>query len=426
MQEIDPQAPCELVGPTGGTTRVRLIEFDGEAGTALLQAPQARKPVAIRFEQFLRLALLTPVPPLPSFGGDKKKFRPEFYHVTHKSGQTSFGLTLGVVDRPAGLFLFEPVDEQASIRRVFIPRAGMARFHLGAEAEALITPAASTTAAEVEAVSPSASAAPAPASLPSRAEKVAEILSETPATTAKELEVGIARQARMPIVRLGEALVALGHISAQQLQAAIEEQRSDRGVPIGELLVRKGLVTRENLQSALARKMGYPVVDLSKFPPDMEALVLVNKALAIRVQALPLMVRQGRLIVAVEDPSRAKALDEVEFAAGCKVVPVLALAVGLPELRMMLRDGEASARTIALYAVIFTPAGVLALAATPPDLARLLIALVAVGAFLLVLLPQRPAHVPGRGTTMILPARCWGYRHWPRCGGCYRPSTGSA
>ena len=57
--------------------------------------------------------------------------------------------------------------------------------------------------------------------------------------------------------------------------------------------------------------------------------------------------------------------------------------------------------TIALFAVIFTPAGVLALAATPPDLARLLIALVAVGAFLLVLLPQRPAHVPGRGTTMI-------------------------
>ena len=330
MQEIDPQAPCELVGPTGGTTRVRLIEFDGEAGTALLQAPQARKPVAIRFEQFLRLALLAPVPPLPSFGGEKKKFRPEFYHVTHKSGQTSFGLTLGVVDRPAGLFLFEPVDEQASIRRVFIPRAGMARFHLGAEAEALITPAASTTAAETQAVSPSASAAPAPASLPSRAEKVAEILSETPATTSKELEVGIARQARMPIVRLGEALVALGHISAQQLQAAIEEQRSDRGVPIGELLVRKGLVTRENLQSALARKMGYPVVDLSKFPPDMESLVLVNKALAIRVQALPLMVRQGRLIVAVEDPSRAKALDEVEFAAGCKVVPVLALAGTLP------------------------------------------------------------------------------------------------
>ncbi len=330
LQEVDPQAPCELVGPTGGTTRVRLIEFDGDAGTVLLQAPQARKPVAIRFEQFLRLALLTPVPPVSKFGNDKKKFRPDFYHVTHKSGQTSFGLTLGVVERPAGVFLFEPVDEQASVKRIFIPRAGIARFDLGADAEALITPSMTAAPVEVEAGPSAASAVPASPALPSRAEKVAEILSETPATTAKELEAGIARQARMPIVRLGEALVALGHITAQQLQAAIEEQRSDRGVPIGELLVRKGLVTRENLQSALARKMGYPVVDLSKFPPDTEALVLVNKALAARVQALPLMVRQGRLIVAVEDPSRAKALDEVEFAAGCKVVPVLALAGTLP------------------------------------------------------------------------------------------------
>jgi len=83
------------------------------------------------------------------------------------------------------------------------------------------------------------------------------------------------------------------------------------------------------------------------------------------------------------------------------VANILGLLIGLPELRMMLREGEASARTIALFAVVFTPPGVLALAATPPDVARLLIALVAVGSFVLVLLPQRPAHVPGRGTTMI-------------------------
>ncbi|MFM8770124.1 MAG: GspE/PulE family protein [Rubrivivax sp.] len=156
-------------------------------------------------------------------------------------------------------------------------------------------------------------------------------MSERPASTAQELEDGIARQARMPIVRLGEALIALGYIDQTQLQSAIEAQRHDRGVPIGELLVRKGLVTREGLQTALARKMGYPVVDLARFPADTEALVLVNKGLAARVLAMPLMVRQGRLIVAVEDPSRAKALDEVEFAAGCKVVPVLALTGTLPD-----------------------------------------------------------------------------------------------
>ena len=354
---VEAQEPCELVGPTGGATRVKLIEFDLEKGTVHLQAPQARKPIAIRFDQFQRLVLLTPVSPLPISDGRFKKYRPEAFHVTYKSGQSTSGLTLGTVEQPAGVFLFEPIDEQASVRRVFIPRSTIARIDYGADAEAHMgqlplseAPAeaepaphtasqaiASTASAEA---SSSASAAAQSATAPtdtlsaaanSRAHQVAEILSERPATTPQELEEGIARQARMPIVRLGEALIALGYIDQGQLQAAIEEQRHDRGVPIGELLVRKGLVTREELQTALARKMGYPVVDLSKFPADTEALVLVNKALATRVQAMPLMVRLGRLIVAVEDPSRAKALDEVEFAAGCKVVPVLALTGTLPD-----------------------------------------------------------------------------------------------
>ena len=345
---VEAQEPCELVGPSGGATRVKLIEFDADNGTVHLQAPHARKPIAIRLDQFQRLVLLTPITPLPPTGGQVKKYRLEAYHVTHKSGQSSSGLTIGSVERPVGIFLFEPIDEQASVRRVFIPRATIARISFGADAESYLAPLAPATApaeltsgasgslplAATRATEPAAAepSEPGPASsVTTRTHQVAEILSERPATTPQELEEGIARQARMPIVRLGEALIALGYINHAQLHDAIEEQRQDRSTPIGELLVRKGLVTREGLQTALARKMGYPVVDLVKFPADTEALVLVNKGLAARVQAMPLMVRHGRLIVAVEDPSRAKALDEVEFAAGCKVVPVLALAGTLPE-----------------------------------------------------------------------------------------------
>ena len=41
---------------------------------------------------------------------------------------------------------------------------------------------------------------------------------------------------------------------------------------------------------------------------------------------LPLLLRGGRLIVAVEDPSRPEVLDDMEFAAQTKIVPVLARA----------------------------------------------------------------------------------------------------
>ena len=158
-----------------------------------------------------------------------------------------------------------------------------------------------------------------------------QFLHEQPATTPEELEEGIERQARTPIIPLGEALVALGQINPTQLHTAIEKQRSNRGVPLGELLVREGWVTREGLQAALVRKMGYPVVDLTRFPAESEALARIGKSLATRLKAMPLMIRQDRLIVAMEDPARAKALDEVEFAVGGKVIPVLALAGTLSE-----------------------------------------------------------------------------------------------
>ena len=45
---------------------------------------------------------------------------------------------------------------------------------------------------------------------------------------------------------------------------------------------------------------------------------------ATRMLALPLMMRAGRLVVAVEDPSSRRNIEELEFAAQCKVVPVLA------------------------------------------------------------------------------------------------------
>jgi len=54
-----------------------------------------------------------------------------------------------------------------------------------------------------------------------------------------------------------------------------------------------------------------------------------------------------------------------------------------------------SALAIAGYAVVATPLGIWLLGQTSPDVARLLIALIAIGAFLLVLLPPRGELRPG-------------------------------
>lgn len=142
----------------------------------------------------------------------------------------------------------------------------------------------------------------------------------TPEQLLKELDA----QSRMPIVRIGQALMSLGMITDEQLRAALARQQLDRNVPLGETLVRMGVVSRAQLQTALARKMGYPLVDLNLFPAEAEALRKISYSVARRLQVMPLMLHQGRLIVALDDPaSRRSAIDEVEFIAQSKVIPVL-------------------------------------------------------------------------------------------------------
>jgi uncharacterized protein len=99
------------------------------------------------------------------------------------------------------------------------------------------------------------------------------------------------------------------------------------------------------------------------------------------------------------------------FGMAILLVPVLGLAVapaqavvisnllgaliGLPELRGLAQGSESSAKPVAVLAVLATPLGMAVLALTPPDIARLLIALVAVTAFLAVLLPPCAVRQPG-------------------------------
>ncbi|OYT86959.1 MAG: pilus assembly protein PilB [Burkholderiales bacterium PBB6] len=146
-----------------------------------------------------------------------------------------------------------------------------------------------------------------------------------------QMASALAAQARMPMVRIGEALIALGYISQHQLDEALVSQKANRSVPLGELLVRSGRVQREDLRTALARKMGYPVADLVNYPIETEALKRLPASAARRLGVLPLQVLQGRLVIAMDDPSRRDVIDEVEFLAQGKVLPVLPSSDQLPQ-----------------------------------------------------------------------------------------------
>ncbi|HTP71058.1 MAG TPA: ATPase, T2SS/T4P/T4SS family [Burkholderiaceae bacterium] len=314
---------CVVEGPNSKVTAGRLMSIDWTAGVAQVQVPPARGSLPLRFAHFRRLTLARPLAPIAATPGDPAaalvSHRPAVELTLHyKGGEVFKGRTIGHVEHPAGLFFFTPVGDAGRVQRHFVPQAMIDHFEIGARIGELLVEQKAATEAQVAHALDEQQAM--------RSRKLGDILLTQQVVSPDQLLEAIEQQAKMPMVRIGEALLALGFVTEAQLQGALEQQKRDRNVPLGELLVREGTVSREDLQTALARKMGYPIVDVDAFPVAPEAVQRLPLGTARRLNALPLLMRGERLVVALEDPSSPKLIDEIEFAAQAKIVTTLARA----------------------------------------------------------------------------------------------------
>ena len=317
---IDNAPPCEIEGLNGRVIEGRLGLFDPTLGLLQVRVSGTRRPLSLRMDQFRRLRLTEPLEAVPARDArDLAAERPTLsFTIGFKGADAWKGTTLAHREESWGLFLFEPVNDSGAVQRWFVPRAAFDTAEVGPLIGQALVSQHSVTPDQLQAALMDQEAL--------RTRKLGDIMVVRQLISPEELAAALQQQSHMPMVRIGQALTALGYITEAQLEDALVHQRTDRGVPLGELMVRRGMVSREHLQTALARKMGYPMVDVMQFPADADAVARLPYAIASRVQALPLMMRAGRLVVAVEDPSDRKRLDELEFAAQCKVVPVLAAA----------------------------------------------------------------------------------------------------
>lgn len=323
---------CEFIGTNGKAVAGRLIFFVPDDQVAHVQVPPARTTMPLRFNQFRSLRVMEPIKPISTTLITHEKHslmleqRPRStYRVVLPDGVQMEGNTIGHVETAHGLFLFPPVDDKGSVQRLFVPRGGYASYEIGPRIGELLIEQQAATPQQVE------QAAGMQKQL--RDQKLGDILLERQVVTAEQLLAAIEKQARMPMVRIGEALTSLGMVTDQQLKEALAQQQQDRSVPLGELLVRMGIVSREDLQTALARKMGYPLVNLEAFPFEDDAIRKLPYSVAVRVQVMPLMIREGRLVIALDDPVRRRAIvDEIEFITQMKCVPVLAQCSSLEDV----------------------------------------------------------------------------------------------
>jgi type IV pilus assembly protein PilB len=130
--------------------------------------------------------------------------------------------------------------------------------------------------------------------------------------------------------RLLEVLLRERLITAEQAHAAAAEQRRT-GDHLSGIIVRLGLVSEDDLFDFLSRKYGMPVINLERLEIPDDIIRLVKREIAHKHGVLPIRQVGNTLTLAISDPTVVLAIDDVQFATGLHVIPVLAPETAIRE-----------------------------------------------------------------------------------------------
>ncbi len=137
-------------------------------------------------------------------------------------------------------------------------------------------------------------------------------------------ERGIDRRVETGGGKLVEVLISENKITPEQLEEARAAQR-ERGGDLGEALLSLGYASRADLARALARRLRLDYVEITEKDVERQAASLVDRRVLRKHGALPLRVEDGRLVVAMSDPTNFYALEDLAMLSGHPVRPVVAL-----------------------------------------------------------------------------------------------------
>lgn len=127
--------------------------------------------------------------------------------------------------------------------------------------------------------------------------------------------------------RIGQLLLELGALDPFQLESALAHQRRWGG-RLGRAIVHLGFLREEQVLAHVGTQLGVPYVPLWDKAVPRDVLTLVPEKVIRGRKVLPVARlrehRRGPLVVACADPSDLSVLDELAFATGLEIRPVLA------------------------------------------------------------------------------------------------------
>ncbi len=314
---------CLLIFRDEAKANGALLDFLPNENLLKFRPSDMEETISIAFESLLSVQLLQPVK-VKAQALDIDETAQLFaaserqpFAIELSSGRSFNGDTIGSVHALCGMFLFVP-EQDGRVTRWFVPADATRRSEIGKPlGEMLVDEKLASSEAINEALSKQQAL---------RTRRFGEYLTEHQIVSPEQLGQALKQQRAQPVQKLGQTLVELGFLTEVQLDEVLATEARDRSVPLGKILTDMGVIDAEVLNSVMARKLGIPFVSLKNFRIPPEVLKRIPGPLAHRFQVLPVSESDNALVVAVENPMNMARLEELRFAAGMKLLPVMASA----------------------------------------------------------------------------------------------------
>src|SRR3712207_5571509 len=123
--------------------------------------------------------------------------------------------------------------------------------------------------------------------------------------------------------RIADVLIEDGLLLPNQLEEAIGIQRKEGGRLL-KILTDKQFVTDQDMAFSMGRCLNTPPVNVAKLRVPEEIMSLVPRDMAKANKLVPIARLNGKLFVAMADPTNVVAVDDVKRRVQLEVVPMIA------------------------------------------------------------------------------------------------------
>ncbi|MDX2081611.1 MAG: GspE/PulE family protein [Terrimicrobiaceae bacterium] len=128
-----------------------------------------------------------------------------------------------------------------------------------------------------------------------------------------------------------DIFIERGMLVPEQADALIEQSHTAQK-PIEELLVELQVVDEDGFIQIIAEAIGAEAYNLAEFNPDAVTLSLIPSGLARLHGALPIMAAGNTIFVALVDPLNPQTIEDLRFALGREIQPMIAFPARVKNL----------------------------------------------------------------------------------------------